>query len=211
MSGFFHYLLRFLFHLGYLGPLIMGILDSSFLFLPFGNDLLVVALVARHHDGYPIVVLTAAAGSVMGVFLLDLIARRLGEEGIRKLAGNKRYERLRRKIGQKGAAALIVGSLAPPPFPFTMVVAVNSALDYPRRRLLLVVAAGRAVRFLILGALAIKFGRTIIRWSNSEGFKNVMIAFILICLAGSAYSIHNWIRKGRPKRRIPPKDQPARA
>ncbi len=39
-------LFRFLFHIGYLGPLVMGVLDSSFLVLPFGNDLLIVGLVA---------------------------------------------------------------------------------------------------------------------------------------------------------------------
>lgn len=40
---FFHPLLQFLLHIGYFGPLLMGVLDSSFLFLPFGNDLLVVS------------------------------------------------------------------------------------------------------------------------------------------------------------------------
>ncbi len=63
--------------------------------------------------------------------------------------------------------ALVVACLAPPPFPFTMVVATNSALGYPRQRLLLTVAISRGVRFLILGLLAIKFGRAILRIANS--------------------------------------------
>lgn len=189
----------------------MGVLDSSFLFLPFGNDLLVVALVARHHQGYLLYVLSATCGSTAGVLLLDLIARRLGEEGIRRVAGDRQYEYLKRKIGQRGGLALAVGCLAPPPFPFTMVVGVNCALGYPRGRLLLVVAASRAARFLILGALAIHFGRVIIHWANSDTFKEVMIAFILVCLAGSSYSIFKWVRKGRSKSARTPKDQPAQA
>jgi membrane protein YqaA with SNARE-associated domain len=211
VSGFFHHLLRFLLHLGYFGPVVMGVLDSSFLFLPFGNDLLVVALVAQHHQGYLLYVLAAVCGSTMGVFLLDLIARKLGEEGIRKVAGNRRYEYLKRKIGKRGALALAVGCLAPPPFPFTMVVGVNSALDYPRRKLLLVVAASRAARFLALGALAIRFGRVIIRWANSSIFRDVMIGFIFVCFAGSAYSIYNWIRKSRSPRTGSSKQQAAEA
>ena len=211
MSGFFHHLLRFLFHLGYFGPFVMGILDSSFLFLPFGNDLLVVALVARHHEGYLLYVLSAVCGSTVGVFLLDWIARKLGEEGIRKVAGQRRYEYLKRKIGKRGGLALVVGCLAPPPFPFTMAVAVNSALAYPRRRLLLLVAAARAVRFFVLGALAIQFGRMIIRWADSDAFKDVMIGFTIICLGGSTYSIYNWVRKSRAKYPAPSKSQPARA
>ena len=199
MSNFFHHLIRFLFHLGYFGPAVMGVLDSSFLFLPSGNDLLVIALVARHHNGYILYAISAVCGSTLGVFLLDIVARKLGEEGITRIAGKRRFQNLKRKIEQHGAKALIVGCLAPPPFPFTMVVAVNSALDYPRKRLLLTVAASRAVRFLILGALAIRFGRTIIRLADSSVFKDVMYGFTAVCLAGSIYSIAIWVRKGRSR------------
>lgn len=185
-------------HLGYFGPFVMGVMDSSFLFLPFGNDLLVVGLVARHHDGYLWYVLSAVCGSTTGVFLLDLIARKGGEAGVRKVAGQKTFDRLKRKIGQRGGAALVVGCLAPPPFPFTMVVATSSALGYPKTRLLALVAVSRAARFLILGFLAIQFGRTILRIANSEPFKWTMIGFIFICLVGSVFSILKWARRGKP-------------
>lgn len=172
----------------------MGVMDSSFLFLPFGNDLLVVGLVARHHDGFLLYVLSAVCGSTLGVFLLDLVARKGGEAGVQKVAGPKRFDYLKRKIAERGGTAIVVGCLAPPPFPFTMVVATNSALGYPRRRLLWTVALSRTVRFLILGLLAIKFGRTILRIANSEPFKWTMIAFIVLCLIGSVFSILKWVR-----------------
>lgn len=173
----------------------MGIMDSSFLFLPFGNDLLIVALVARHHDGFPFYVLSAVCGSTAGVFLLDLVARKGGEAGVQKIAGQKRFETLKHKIGEKGGRALVVGCLAPPPFPFTMVVATTSALGYPRRRLLLTVASARAVRFTVLGLLAIKFGRTILHVMNTDAFKWTMAVFVLVCIVGSLFSIMKWIRK----------------
>jgi membrane protein YqaA with SNARE-associated domain len=190
-------LLHFLFRIGYFGPFVMGILDSSFLFLPFGNDLLVVALVARHHGGYLLYVLSAVCGSTLGIFFLDLIARKSGEGGITKVAGKKRFEYLKRKIGQRGALALILGCLAPPPFPFTMAVATLSALGYPRLKLLSIVAASRCARFLILGFLAMKFGRIIITISKSPAFVWTMGVLIAICIGGSAYSIVNWVRKSR--------------
>ncbi len=196
-----HSILRFLFHLGYFGPFVLGVFDSSFLFLPFGNDLMVVALAARHHAGYLYYVLSAVGGSTLGVFFLDLVARKLGEEGVTKVAGKQRFLYLQRKIGQRGTTALIVGCLAPPPFPFTMVVAVSSALGYPRKKMLLVVAASRAVRFLILGALAIRFGRWIIHVANSTGFRTFMYVFTAICVAGSIWSIATWVRKGRGAKR----------
>lgn len=199
MSSFFRPLLHFLFHLGYFGPFVMGVLDSSFLFLPFGNDLLVVALVARNHDGFPFYLLSAVCGSTAGVFLLDLVARKGGEAGVQKIAGHSRFEYLKCKIGEKGGRALVLACLAPPPFPFTLVVATTSALGYPRQRLLWTVALSRAARFAILGLLAIKYGRAILRIMNTEAFKWTMIVFVAFCIIGSIFSIAKWIR-ARPSR-----------
>jgi membrane protein YqaA with SNARE-associated domain len=192
-------------HLGYFGPLVMGIMDSSFLFLPFGNDLLVVVLSARNHHGYLIYVLAAVCGSTLGVFLLDLMSRKLGEEGVQKVAGQKRFENLKRKIGQRGFIAILVGCLAPPPFPFTIVIAVLCALGYPRLRLLLGVALSRAIRFLILGLLAMKFGRMILQIINSTPFKWTMIGFTVLCIIGSVFSLRKWFKRGGRK------GQPAQA
>lgn len=175
----------------------MGVLDSSFLFLPFGNDLLIVSLVARHHQGFLIYVLSAATGSTLGALLIDLVARKAGEEGIQKVAGRKRFDYLKRKIGEKGGRALVLGCLAPPPFPFTMLVATNSALGYPRSRLLWIVWLARSLRFAILGLLALKFGGAILRMFNSTAFKWTMLVLIAICIVGSGFSIANWVRKSR--------------
>jgi membrane protein YqaA with SNARE-associated domain len=197
LSTFFRHLLGLLIHLGYFGPFLLGIVDASFLFLPFGNDLLILGMVARNHKGYLLYVAAAVCGCTIGVFLLDLVARKLGEEGVRKMAGKARFEKLKRKIGEKGGRTLIVASLAPPPFPFTMVIAANSALEYPRKRLMGIVAASRAVRFLILGALAIKFGPSILRIAKSEPFKWTMIVFIFLCIVGSVFSVVKWLRHSR--------------
>lgn len=181
----------------------MGVMDSSFLFLPFGNDLLVIALVARHHDGSPFYVISAVCGSTIGVFLLDLIARKGGEAGVQKVAGQSRFEYLKRKIGEKGGRALVVGCLAPPPFPFTMVVATTSALGYPRQRLLWTVALSRAVRFTVLSLLAIKFGRAILHVMNTDAFKWTMVGFAVLCVIGSVFSVAKWVRRGPTKRSAP--------
>ena len=173
----------------------MGIMDSSFLFLPFGNDLLVIALAARHHDGWPFYVLSAVCGSTLGVFLLDLVARKAGEAGVQKIAGASRFKRLRRMVAEKGAAALVVSCLAPPPFPFTMVIATTSALGYPRLKLLGTVAASRAVRFVILSLLAIKFGRAILHIMNTDAFRWTMLVFIALCIVGSVFSVAQWVRR----------------
>lgn len=174
--------------------MLLGILDSSFLFLPFGNDILVVILIANNHKAFPIYVVMAATGSTIGIFFLDLVARRLGEQGIEKMAGKKRFEMLKKKVGNRAGLAVVVASLLPPPFPFTLVVATASALEYSRKRLLIFNWCGRAIRFTIVGVLAILFGREVISVAKSDAFRYTIIAFVILCLAGSAFSIWNWVR-----------------
>jgi membrane protein YqaA with SNARE-associated domain len=183
-----------LFHLGALGLIILGILDSSFLFLPVGNDLLLVYLVARRHDYLPFYVVAASLGSALGVFLLDLVCRKGGEEGIKKKMSRRRFSYLKKKMSQNAAVPLIVTCLAPPPFPFTAVIAAASAFQYPRARLLGYVFGVRAVRFTLVGLAAIWFGSRIIQISKSAEFRWFMIGFLVLCIVGSAVSITRWIR-----------------
>jgi membrane protein YqaA with SNARE-associated domain len=197
LAKFIRPILIFLLHLGYFGPVFMGTLDSSFLFLPFGNDLLVVTLVARNHHGLPWYVLAAAFGSTIGVFVLHLVARKLGKEGIEKMAGAKRFDKLSKMIDKHGGKAVGLACIAPPPFPFTMVIAAAAALDFPRLRICVINFFTRGVRFAILGLLAIKYGRHILKMADSNAFRWSMFGFIVLCIAGSAFSIYEWLKNVR--------------
>ena len=103
MHVLFRHLFAFLLHLGAFGLVILGILDSSFLFLPFGNDLLLVVLVARHHEYLPFYVAAASLGSATGVLLLDLVCRRGGEEGLKKMMSSKRLNYLKKRMSRSAA------------------------------------------------------------------------------------------------------------
>lgn len=199
MTKFFHPLLMFFLHLGYFGPLILGILDSSFLVLPFGNDLLVVDLIAQHHRGLTwfFYVVAASVGSTIGVLVLTLVARRFGEEGIRKVAGDKKYERLKKRLGDRTGMAVAFACIAPPPFPFTVVMAVAAALDYAIWKILAINFVARLARFSVLGFLAIRYGKAFLNITHSPAFFWGMTAFIALCLIATAYSAWHWIRSRR--------------
>jgi membrane protein YqaA with SNARE-associated domain len=186
-----------LLHAGMLGPFLLGIADSSFLFLPFGNDLLVIVLAARHHSELPWYVLTASLGSMTGVFLLDLVCRKGGEQGLKGMMKAGRFEYFKRRMSNRAGIAIGVASLAPPPFPFTLVVASASAFGYPRRRLLGLVLVARAVRFTILGLLAIRYGRSILRIAEAPETTWIMVGFIVLCAIGSAFQVLQWARRSR--------------
>jgi membrane protein YqaA with SNARE-associated domain len=197
MPQAFRPFLHFLFHLGYFGPFVLGILDSSFLVLPFGNDLLVVGLIAHNHHGLPFYVFSAACGSSVGVLSLALVAQKFGEGGIRKVAGQRQFDSLKKHIGDRSGLAVAIGCLAPPPFPFTMVIAAASALGYSLWRLLAINFVTRAIRFTVLGFLAIKFGSAVLRIARTPEFVRSMIAFIALCVIASVFSIWHWVRSSR--------------
>jgi membrane protein YqaA with SNARE-associated domain len=197
VHSFFRHLFVYFVHLGAVGPLLLGILDSSFLFLPFGNDFLLVVLTARDPQHLHLYVFFASLGSTLGVLLLDLVCRKGGQEGLKRMLSRKRFEYLKTKMAQRSAMALVVACLAPPPFPFTVVVAAASAFQYARSRLLAVIFFARAGRFTLLGLLALWMGRQILRIINSEEFTWIMIGFIVVCLVGSAIQVFRWIQRSR--------------
>lgn len=184
-------------HLGYFGPFFMGALDSSFLILPFGNDLVVLLLVAHNHRAVVWYIIAAACGSTVGALLLAVVARKLGEQGITRLAGKRRYDRLKHHVSHHAATAIAVSGLAPPPFPFTTVIAGTAALNYPLWRILLVNFIARVARFTLLSLLAIKFGRQVLQVAGSSAFEWSMIAFIVLCVIASTFSITKWLKKPR--------------
>jgi membrane protein YqaA with SNARE-associated domain len=195
-------LIGFLFRLGYLGPLLMGILDSSFLILPFGNDLMVAVLVAQHPSGTVWYVLAAAVGSTLGVVALALVSRKLGEQGLRKVAGNRRYEKLCKRIGRHAGLAVAVGALTPPPFPFTTVIAAVATLRYPLWRMLTINFLARLVRFTLLALLALRFGTSVLAIARSAPFKWTIILFIAACLVASGFSIWKWLNEPQGRRQM---------
>ena len=198
---FFHPLLMFLISLGPFGPLLMGVLDSSFLVLPFGNDLLLIYMVAQKHHGAPWYVLTAATGSTLGAWALALVSRKLGKQGICKLAGERQFTRLQKHMSHRAAVAIAVGALAPPPFPYTVVVAIASALDQSMIEILLTNFLARATRFAILAYLAMRFGAGILRVLQSDSFRWSVEGFTVLCLVLSGFSIAKWIRNARNEKR----------
>jgi membrane protein YqaA with SNARE-associated domain len=188
-----------LLRLGLMGPFVLGIADSSFLFLPFGNDLLLGILLARDHHRFPLYTISAALGSMVGIFLLDAVCRKGGEEGLKRMLKPKRFEYVKKKIKENAGVAIAIACIAPPPFPFTAVIAAASAFQYPRVKLLTIAFVMRLVRFSLVSWAAIRFGREILTFARSPAFRWSMVAFITICAVGSVISVTQWIRRSRPR------------
>jgi membrane protein YqaA with SNARE-associated domain len=193
LNAFLRHLFRLAYRSGSLGLITVGMLDSSFLILPFGNDFLLMGLAANHHDRVPAYVLAATAGSLLGVCLTWALSRKGGEQ-LHKRVKSRKLAYVEKQVREHAGWALVIASLMPPPFPFTPFVAAAGALEVPASKVISTIAIGRLVRFTFEGILAIIYGRWIMAVARSEALHDFAITMIFIAALGSAWSVYTWVR-----------------
>jgi membrane protein YqaA with SNARE-associated domain len=182
--------LRFLgFFLTWWGAVVIAALDTSLLFfLPFGVDAVVIFLAARDEQFWWMYAILATAGSLVGAALTFWIGRKIGEVGLERMIPERRLERLRCRVRDKGAIAMALPALLPPPFPLTPVILTCGALKVDKFRFFATFGAIRLLRFTIEAALARVYGRGVLRMLQSDAFQNVIIGFIIIAVLGTVIS-----------------------
>lgn len=190
-------ILHFLGRLGAAGLFLVGILDSSFLFLPFGNDLLILGLAARDPVKLAWFAAFATLGSVCGSMIIDFISRKGGEQGLNRILPARRIEYVKRRVRTHAGYAIAIAALLPPPFPFTPFVAAAAALQYPRWRMIAVLMSARMLRFSVIGILGVAFGERVLHLIDSPVVKGTLIGLLAICVVGSVMSVYGWIKRGR--------------
>jgi membrane protein YqaA with SNARE-associated domain len=187
VTNFFYSI--FGFFLSWWGAFLMAALDTSMLFfLPFGVDAVVIFLAARNEELFWLYPLLATAGSLTGAAVTFWIGRKAGSAGLERLVPTKRLDRLKCKVNEKGAIAMAMPALLPPPFPLTPFILTCGALDVSRGRFFITFGIVRLLRFGIEAILARIYGRGILAVLQSEPFQMVVIGFVVIALLGTIVS-----------------------
>ena len=102
---------------------------------------------------------------------------------------------------EKGAIALAVLDLIPPPFPFTPFVLAAGALDVTPRTFFVTLTVCRVLRFGLEAALALVYGKRIMAWLDSDLFHDIVTFFIALAIALTVLSLVQVVRATRPARR----------
>jgi membrane protein YqaA with SNARE-associated domain len=185
-----------------IGVVVLAALDSTLFFsLPFGIDAAVIILAARLRNLWWTVPLLATAGSVAGAALTFWMGIKIGEQGLDRWVAPRRLKQVRSRVRQKGAVALAVLDLIPPPFPFTPFVLAAGALEVKTKTFFGTLIACRLLRFGLEAALAVVYGKRILSWLESDLFHDIVAFFIVIAIALTAYSIVRLVRATRPAKR----------
>jgi membrane protein DedA with SNARE-associated domain len=126
-----------------------------------------------------------------------MVGHEVGEAGLARWISERRLKRIRASIDRRGAIAMGLTAVLPPPFPLTPFVLTSGALKLDRKKFFAAIAAARFVRFGIVGLLAFIYGRQILSWLESDVFDFVIATLIVIALIGTPISIYQVFKRTR--------------
>jgi membrane protein YqaA with SNARE-associated domain len=185
-----------------LGVFVLAALDSTVFFsVPFGIDAAVIILAARSEEAAWLVPIVAAVGSMGGAALTFWMGAKIGDKGLERYVPERRLQAVRRRLERRGAVALAIADLIPPPFPFTAVVLAAGALEVSPALFFGTLLITRLVRFGLEAVLAIRFGKQIISWLESNLVQNAIFAVIVLAAVLTVFGIVRLVRSSRPASR----------
>lgn len=169
-------------------------------FLPFGVDGVVIYLAARNEGMFWLYPILATLGSLIGAATTYWIGKKIGEVGLERYVPERRLARVRWRVRDSGAIAMAIPALLPPPFPLTPFILTCGALQVNPWRFFGLFGAMRLIRFGTEAALALVYGRGILRVLQSDTFQMVIVAFIVIAILGTVLTAVMLWRSTRPTR-----------
>jgi len=129
----------------------------------------------------------------MAAAMIFWIGRKIGENGLQHWISSDVLEKVKDKVKNKGAIALLLPALLPPPFPLMPFVLASGALSVSPTRFFTMFAGLRMLRFSVLTALAWFYGRQIIAVFQTRTFRTVVAAVVVLIVVGTATSIYGLV------------------
>ncbi len=183
--------------LGGPGLILLGVADNTpFISVPPGSvDIFVILLSAQRRQSWAYYALMATVGEVLGGYLAYRLAEKGGRQTLEKKAGKSRAEKLYGHFEKRGFMTVFIGSILPPPFPFSSALMAAGIMQYPSKKFLSALTAGRALRFFAVAYFGRVHGRQMIDFF-SRHYRPTMYTLIAMAItAGIAALVYfKWYR-----------------
>lgn len=180
-----------LFHLGGLGLIPLGVLDNSLIPLPGTMDVATIVLSARQEQLWLYYALMATAGTVIGGFVTYRIAHKGGKQVLESRFSSVRVDKVCEIFGRWGFGSIAISALLSPPVPIVPFLLASGATQYPVEEFLLALTLGRISRYMILAYLSARYGKQIIALITEHGHP-VALTVIVVVFAATAVSFYFW-------------------
>jgi membrane protein YqaA with SNARE-associated domain len=169
-------MMRWFLHLGGIGLIPLGLIDSSVIPLPGSMDFATILLAARDTHLWFYYAAMATVGSVLGGFITYRLSRRGGKEALAKRFSKRKIDKILKAFEHWGFAAIVVPALLPPPFPLVPFLVAAGAMQYSRVKFLIALTLGRAIRYTILAFLGQKYGRHILSFLSHHAYTLLFVS-----------------------------------
>jgi membrane protein YqaA with SNARE-associated domain len=188
----------------------VSLVDASIipLAIPGSTDLLLLWLISRGGNPY-VLVSCAVAGSLLGGWTTWRLGKKGGEAAIRRYVPPRLQGRAHGWAEHHPLLVVFLPAVLPPPIPLWPFLLAAGALGATAKRFLAAFGAGRALRYSLMGWLAIRYGRHIVRaWSATleKWSAPILWTFIVLTIAGLAFSI--WKLRQSTVRETAPAENP---
>jgi membrane protein YqaA with SNARE-associated domain len=180
-----------LFHLGGLGLIPLGVLDNSLIPLPGTMDVATIVLSARQEQLWLYYALMATAGTVIGGFVTYRIAHKGGKQVLESRFSSVRVDKVCEIFGRWGFGSIAISASLSPPVPIVPFLLASGATQYPVEEFLLALTLGRISRYMILAYFSARYGKQIIALITEHGHP-VALTVIVVVFAATAVSFYFW-------------------
>jgi membrane protein YqaA with SNARE-associated domain len=174
---------HWIFHLGAVGFIPLGLLDSSIIPLPGSMDVLTIVLSARNADFWLYYALMATVGSVIGGYVTYRLARKGGKETLARKFPRRKLEKIYKIFERWGFTAILIPALLPPPAPMVPFLLAAGAMQYSVKKFLVALTLGRIVRYSILAYLAARYGRQVLSLMSKLQHPVLIITIAVVATA----------------------------
>lgn len=173
---FFLSLSQALISYGWIGLFVIGVLDSTFVPMPSGPDVLLVFSISLDGSVLNIIkfVVAATLGSTIGCIILYSVSKKAGVKALQRVSEHRR-EYVRTMLGRYDLFAVAAACLMPPPFPFKPFILCSGVFNFELKRLVVGLLIGRILRYTTLSILARFFGQTTIELMKQHGSKVLLV------------------------------------
>jgi undecaprenyl-diphosphatase len=173
-------------HFGAIALVPLAILDSTII-PTFGSlDLVTGWLAVGDPARWWYYALMSTAGSLIGALITYRMGQKMGQWWIEKKIGQKRLEQFHNALKHYGSGAILVSTIAPPPFPTAWFFVVAGTFSFPRKKFAAACLAGRAFRYGLLTLIAEHYGRTFLRYLRHPLHYLLISVIITASLLGAA-------------------------
>ena len=178
---------RWVYHLGGLGFIPLGLLDSSVIPIPGSMDVLTIVLSARHEPLRYYYAIMATVGSVLGGYVTYRLARKGGGQAMQRRFSPAKIARVNELFKRWGFGAIAIPAMLPPPMPMVPFVCAAGATQYSAAKFLAALTLGRIVRYTALALLAAHYGRPMRTFITHNAHPALWAAAGVIALAAGIY------------------------